>query len=49
LSSTNSKAALAIGIIIAVVALILVLIFVRRWALNRGLIQRADRAGYMKG
>ena len=48
-SSAGPKAALAIGIIIAVVTLILVLIFVRRRALNRGLVRRADHTGYMKG
>ena len=51
LSSAGTKTALAIGIIVAVVALVLVIILFRRWALKRELekfVPRADYAIHMK-
>lgn len=51
ISSAGTRTALAIGIIVAVVTLILVIILIRRWALKRGLkkfVPRADYADYMK-
>ena len=51
ISSAGTRTALAIGIIVAVVTLILVIILIRRWALKRGVkkfVPRADYADYMK-